>query len=78
MLLDLLKPVNVIPVSAAVSLRDFYGLSEEQQTRLQSPYHIAFQEVTFNLATAAANRALQTAQQAEEFVGNRITMTYAN
>jgi Protein of unknown function (DUF3800) len=77
MILDLLRPLNVIPVSAAVSLRDFYGLTEEQQEKLQSPYHIAFQEVTFNLASAAANRALQTAQRAEEFFGNQISMTYA-
>jgi hypothetical protein len=33
--------------------------------------------VTFQLASAAANRALQTAQQAEEFFGNRIAMVYA-
>lgn len=75
--LDAVKQANVIPVSASVSLRDFNGLTEEQRTKLQSPYHIAFQEVTFNLAFAAANRALQTATAREEFFGNRIAMVYA-
>jgi hypothetical protein len=75
--LDVLKQTKVVPVSAAVSLRDFNGLSEEQQKKLVSPYHVAFQEVTFNLAFAAANSALQTAQQAEEFFANRVNMVYA-
>ncbi|HZQ21680.1 MAG TPA: hypothetical protein VFA89_02675, partial [Terriglobales bacterium] len=75
--LDVVKSINVIPASASVSLRDFNGLSEEQRKKLESPYHVAFQEVTFNLASAAANQALQTAQQAEEFFGNRIAMVYA-
>lgn len=75
--LDAIRNANVIPVSAAVSLRDFNGLNREQQKKLQSPYHVAFQEVTFNLASAAANRALQSAQRAEEFFSNRITMVYA-
>ena len=77
LLLDLLKPVDVVPVSAAVSLRDFNGLSKEQQTRLVSPYHIAFQEVTFNLASAAANRALQSVRRSEEFFGNQTAMVYS-
>lgn len=75
--LDAIKTANVIPVSASVSLRDFNGLNEEQRGKLKSPYDVAFQEVTFNLGFAAANRALQTAQAAEEFFGNRIAMVYA-
>lgn len=75
--LDAVKQANVIPVSASVSLRDFHGLTEDQRKKLVSPYHIAFQEVTFNLAFAAANRALQTAQAREEFFENRIAMVYA-
>jgi hypothetical protein len=77
LLLDALKATNIVPIAAAVSLRDFNGLSKEQQKKLTSPYYVAFQEVTFNLASAAANRALQTARQAEEFFGNRIAMVYA-
>lgn len=75
-LLETIRPTNVIPVAAAVSLRDFNGLTPEQQNKLESPYHIAFQEVTFNLASAAANQALQTAQEAQDFFGNRIAMVY--
>jgi hypothetical protein len=77
LLLDAIKQANVIPVSAAVSLKDFNGLTKDQRDKLVSPYHVAFQEVTFNLAFAAANRALKTSQQAEEFFGNRIAMVYA-
>lgn len=75
--LNVIERANIIPVSAAVYLRDFNGLTEDQRKKLVSPYHVAFQEVTFNLGFAAANRALQTAQQAEDFFGNRIAMVYA-
>jgi hypothetical protein len=75
--LDAIKQANIIPVSAAVSNRDFNSLTEKQRKKMESPYHVAFQEVTFNLAFAAANRALKTAKQAEDFLGNRIAMVYA-
>jgi len=75
--LDALEQAHVIPVAAAVSLKDFNGLSKEHQGKLVSTYHVAFQEVTFNIAFAAANRSLQTAHQAEEFFGNRVAMVYA-
>ena len=75
--LEAIKEANVIPVSAAVSLRDFNGLTKAQRDQLESPYHVAFQEVTFNIAFAAANRALQTAEQSGDFVQNRVAMIYA-
>ncbi|HVB54906.1 MAG TPA: DUF3800 domain-containing protein [Candidatus Acidoferrales bacterium] len=77
LLLDVINPANLIPVSASVSLRDFNSLRDEHRSQLKNPYDVAFQEVTFNLAAAAANRALQTAQEREEFFGNRIAMVYA-
>jgi len=77
LLLDVIGDARVIPVSAAVSNRDFSGLSSDHREKLQSPYHIAFQEVTFNLASAAANQALQTAKEMHEFWDNRIAMVYA-
>ena len=75
--MDIVEQANVIPVSATVSLRDFNCLNESQRKKLQSTYHVAFQEVTFNLGFAAANRALQTAKQAEDFFNSRIAMVYA-
>jgi hypothetical protein len=60
-----------------LACRTSTDLNEEQRKKLQTPYHVAFQEVTFNLAFAAASRASQTAQNAEEFFGNRIAMVYA-
>lgn len=77
LLLETIRPCNVIPVAAGVSLRDFNSLTPAQQTQLVSPYHVAFQEVTFNIAFAAANCALQTAKEGEEFFGNRVAMVYA-
>jgi hypothetical protein len=75
--LGALDQAHVIPVSAAVSLKDFNGLTEVQREKLESPYHVAFQEVTFNIAFATANKGLQTAKQVEDFFGNRVAMTYA-
>ena len=75
--LDAIKHANVIPVSASVSIKDFKGLTDDQRRKLESPYHVAFQEVTFNIASAAANKALQTAKQAEDFFDNRVAMLYA-
>lgn len=68
---------KVVPVAAAVVLKDFDGLTEEQRRRLVSPYHTAFQEVTFTLAFAAANTALQSARSQDEFFGNKVAMVYA-
>ena len=77
LLLDIISDVKVIPVSAAVSNKDFSDLSLDQREKMESPYHVAFQEVTFNLAFAAANQALQTAKEMQEFWNNRIAMVYA-
>jgi Protein of unknown function (DUF3800) len=74
--LDATKSAKVIPVSAAISLRDFYGLTMEQQKQLVSPYHVVFQQVTFDIGFAVVNKALQTAEQAEDFVQNRVAMVY--
>lgn len=75
--LDAMKSANVIPVSAAISLRDFNGLTELQRGRLVSPYHVVFQQVTFDIGFAVVNKALQTAKQREDFVQNRVAMVYA-
>jgi hypothetical protein len=75
--LDAIETAKVIPVSASVALTDFNELTEDQRTRLVSPYHIAFQEVTFNIAFAAANKAMQSAKSTQEFFGNRAAMVYA-
>ena len=53
---------KAVPVAAAVVLKDFNGLTIGQRNQLVSPYHTAFQEVTFNLGFAAANKALQSAK----------------
>jgi hypothetical protein len=75
--LNAIAAAKAVPVAAAVVLKEYYGLSGPQQKKLVSPYHIAFQEVTFNLALATANKALQSAKSADEFFKNRVNMVYA-
>ena len=75
--LEAIRCAQVIPVSAAVILKDYDSLDESQRQKLGTPYHIAFQQVTFDIASAAANKALQTAKQREEFFDNRVAMVYA-
>lgn len=77
LLLAVVKPAVVVPAAASVFLPDFYSLTKEQQKGLVSPYHVAFQEVTFSIAFATANKALQSAETALEFFGNKVEMVYA-
>jgi hypothetical protein len=53
-LLLAIEKTKAMPVGAAVVLSDFKKLSEEQKARVRSPYFVAFQEVTYNLAFATA------------------------
>jgi hypothetical protein len=55
LLLSIIKRAEVIPIAAAVVLRDYYGLTHEQQQLCRDPYYLAFQAVTFNIAFAAAS-----------------------
>lgn len=75
--LDAIASAKAIPVAAAVVLKDFNWLCVDQRKKLVSPYHVCFQEVTFNLAFAAAKKALQSAKCREEFFDNRVSMVYA-
>ena len=75
--LHTIASAKAIPVAAAVVLKDFNWLCVDQRKKLVSPYHVCFQEVTFNLAFAAANKALQSAKSREEFFDNRVSMVYA-
>jgi hypothetical protein len=77
LLLNAIGQAKAVPVSAAVVLKDFDSLTEDQRNKLVSPYHTAFQEVTFNLAFAAANKALQSAKTTDQFFGNTVAMVYA-
>jgi hypothetical protein len=51
--LHTIASAKAIPVAAAVVLKDFNWLCVDQRKKLVRPYHVCFQEVTFNLAFAA-------------------------
>ena len=53
-LLSAVENIHAMPIGAAVVLDDFRNLSESQRERLRSPYFVAFQEVTYNMAFATA------------------------
>jgi hypothetical protein len=53
-LLSAVENIHAMPIGAAVVLNDFRNLSESQKSRLKSPYFVAFQEVTYNMAFATA------------------------
>lgn len=55
LLLRIIERVDVIPIGAAVSLKDYNGLTPEQQSKCRSPYYLAFQAVTSNMGFAAAS-----------------------
>jgi hypothetical protein len=75
--LEAIGETHVIPVGAAVILKDFNELSEDHKGQLVSPYYVAFQSVTLNLGFATANKCLLTASRREDFVANRVAMVYA-
>jgi Protein of unknown function (DUF3800) len=62
LLLSIIKRAEVIPIGAAIVLKDYYGLTPEQQELCRhtsnidrGPYYLAFQAVTANIAFAAAS-----------------------
>jgi hypothetical protein len=66
-LLSEVENIHSMPIGAAVVLDDFRNLSESQKSRLRSPYFVAFQEVTYNMAFATALLGPQ----------ERVSMVYA-
>lgn len=62
LLLSIVKKAEVIPIGAVVVLKDYYGLTPEQQERCRhpsridrGPYYLAFQGVTANIAFTAGS-----------------------
>jgi hypothetical protein len=58
LLLRVIEGAEVIPVGAAVVLKDYNELTFEQQRACRSPYYLAFQAVTSNMGFAAASMDL--------------------
>jgi hypothetical protein len=55
LLLSIIKRAEVIPIGAAVVLKDYHGLTANQRELCRDPYYLAFQAVTANIAFAAAS-----------------------
>lgn len=75
-LLGAIENAEVMPVGASVVLQDYKQLSQEQKKKLGNPYCVAFQEVTFNIAFAVANMALNSHSETECFA-SKVSMVYA-
>lgn len=63
LLLRTIEKVDVIPVGAAVVLDDYNSLTVEQRNKCRSPYYLAFQTVTSNMAFAAASIDLELGKE---------------
>ena len=72
-LLKVIKKANVIPIAAAVVLKDFNSLTAEQQSQLKGPYYVAFQQVSFQIGFAATMLALHSSNPLE----HSVSMSYA-
>jgi hypothetical protein len=53
-LLSAIEKIQAMPIGAAVVLDDFRNLGDSERERLRSPYFIAFQQVTYDMAFATA------------------------
>jgi hypothetical protein len=53
-LLCAIEKIQAMPIGAAVVLDDFRNLGDSQRERLRSPYFVAFQQVTYDIAFATA------------------------
>lgn len=63
LLLRTIAKVDVIPVGAAVVLDDYNSLTVGQRNKCRSPYYLAFQTVTSNMAFAAASIDLELGKE---------------
>jgi Protein of unknown function (DUF3800) len=78
LLLLVISKWDVIPVGCSVVHADFQELTENQKTKFgNSPYYLAFQEVTANIVWASINASLsEMTEKPDSFVGG-ISMVYA-
>jgi len=58
LLLGIIQRADVIPVGASVFLKDYNGLTSDQQSVCKGPYYLAFQAVTSNMGFAVASMDL--------------------
>jgi hypothetical protein len=62
-----IRHANAIPIGSVVSVEDFNALSVSQKDALKDPYFVAFQQLTYQIAVAAAMH----------IPPGRVTMMYA-
>src|SRR6266581_2225647 len=75
LLLPIIQEAEVMPIGASVVLRDYNSLSDAQKKKLgNSPYYVAFQEVTLNIGFAVS---LLAVTEASDPANAKVSMVYA-